>query len=347
MNRSEFLQKYKSNILTELLEYETQRQDLVFGHILVICGAIVCSIAYFFIVQEYTTIVATHTNMSLLEVIIMIAVFILGFRYWLYCLESSKAKNEDFLMEIKIKFLNKILKYFGDITWNVDKSKSKLKAENIIGEYKNVFFKILETKGDIYLTFKSNKNFKHETIVKNKNNINFKFDYRIISVICSTFITILIITSLINSDNKSGLILKEYILDSSKYLMLAIATTIYSIVSFCSFYKKFKQTKLEDVALARGFTVYTEDEIDARYFLTPTFIERFKNIQTVFGRKNISCSCKDDQVCFKIAKPKNLFEVCNIYKPLKNLSPINDLYDEINAIFKMIDYFKFAEDTKI
>ena len=106
MNRAEFLQKYKSDIQTELLEYETKRQDLVFDHLLVICGAIICSIAYFFITREYTTIVATHTNISLLEVFIMIAVFVLGFRYWFYCLESSKKINEDFLMEIKIKFLN-------------------------------------------------------------------------------------------------------------------------------------------------------------------------------------------------------------------------------------------------
>jgi hypothetical protein len=157
----------------------------------------------------------------------------------------------------------------------------------------------------------------------------------------------MIILSLINSGNKSGLVLKEYILDSSKYLIVAIASTIYSIWSSWSFYKKFKQTKLEDIELTHGFAVYTEDEIDARYFLTPSFIERFKNIQTAFGRKNISCSCKDNKVCFKISKPKNLFEVCNIFKSLKDISVISELYNEVNSIFKMIDYFKLGEDTKI
>ena len=67
------------------------------------------------------------------------------------------------LLKSKIRgiFLNKILKYFGNISWNVDKSSPALKAESIIGEYKNVPFKILETKEDIYLTFKSSKNFKY------------------------------------------------------------------------------------------------------------------------------------------------------------------------------------------
>ena len=62
MDKAEFLQKYKSNIQKELLEYESQRQGLVFDHILVICGAIVCTIAYFLIAQKYTTIVIKYNK---------------------------------------------------------------------------------------------------------------------------------------------------------------------------------------------------------------------------------------------------------------------------------------------
>ena len=206
---------------------------------------------------------------------------------------------------------------------------------------------VTETKNDIFLTFKSKKYFKNETLVKSKKRFNFKCSYEIVSFICSTLIVIIVVAILINYSQKSGDILKEYLLDSIKILFPAIAAGIYSISSFISSYLKYKRTKIEDIEFTRDFVVYTEDEISARYFLTPSFIERFKNIQTAFGRKSISCSCKNQEICFKIAKPKNLFEVCNIFKPLKNHSAIRDLYDEIIAIYKMIDYFKLSENTKI
>lgn len=351
MNKANFLQHYINNIEHKILKFEKQREDLSFSYLSLIFISILFGVIFFFVVAQLATAISTTTSVSakspLFGVFIASIVYLVVTLYFLFMLESASKDIESFLMELKVRYLNRILSYFGNLCWSVDTSIPKLNTEKLVGEYKNIPFKILETKNDIFLTFKSNKYFKNETLVKSKKRFNFKCSYEIVSFICSTLIVIIVVAILINYNQKSGDILKEYLLDSIKILFPAIAAGIYSISSFISSYLKYKKTKIEDIEFTRDFVVYTEDEISARYFLTPSFIERFKNIQTAFGRKNISCSCKNQEICFKIAKPKNLFEVCNIFKPLKNHSAIRDLYDEIIAIYKMIDYFKLSENTKI
>jgi hypothetical protein len=76
-------------------------------------------------------------------------------------------------------------------------------------------------------------------------------------------------------------------------------------------------------------------------------MERFKNLKTVFGKKNISCKCENNKITFTIDKKGNPFEIISVFKSFNNPEAMIKLYHEINAIFKMIDYFKLAEDTKI
>lgn len=37
--------------------------------------------------------------------------------------------------------------------------------------------------------------------------------------------------------------------------------------------------KLEDINFSKNFDVYSEDEVEARYLLTPTFIEKFLKLK--------------------------------------------------------------------
>ena len=95
------------------------------------------------------------------------------------------------------------------------------------------------------------------------------------------------------------------------------------------------------------FTIYTEDEVEARYFLTPTFVERFQNFKNAFGNCKISCSCEQNNITFVLKKKKDLFEITDINTPFISSQAILVLYNEIQAIFEMIEYFKFDEKTKI
>lgn len=105
-----------------------------------------------------------------------------------------------------------------------------------------------------------------------------------------------------------------------------------------------KAITLEDPKFNKKFNVYSSDEVEARYLVTPLFMEKFYNLKTIFGAKNIRCSFFDDNFMIAIETERDLFEIGNLYKPVKDIKTIERFYDEITAIFDMIDYFKLNED---
>lgn len=356
MSKEKFLQQYKNGLRCQMVGFESERKRVTLNYLIrawivkTVCSALILGFSVLIFKYAFEGSLEGIMYVSLegwIFILFILLQVITGIVCACWYLEQYKQKINDFLLKMKLKFLNRLLTFWGNITWSVDRSVPTLKAEKIVGEYKNTAFKILETKNDLFLTFKSNKKFKYETIVKTKFKMDFVPNYQMISFICSTVICIIVVNFLIKSGSKPDVVLREYLLHSLAYLLFAIVSGIYSLVSFVKFCIKFNKTKMEDIELTRDFEVYTQDEVEARYFLTPSFIERFKGIQTVFGRKNISCACNGNEISFKITKPKNLFEVCDVFKPLNDISAVSDLYDEIDAIFKMIDYFRMDENIKI
>lgn len=109
--------------------------------------------------------------------------------------------------------------------------------------------------------------------------------------------------------------------------------------------KKMQKVKLEDVGFDKQFSVYTKDQVEARYLLTPTFMERLKHLETSFGTRGIKCSFFDDCIMFAISSKKDLFELGSLYKSLKSKKSVEEFYNEIQSVQNMIDYLKLNEKT--
>lgn len=108
---------------------------------------------------------------------------------------------------------------------------------------------------------------------------------------------------------------------------------------------KLQKVTLEDAEFNKKYNISATDQIESRYLITTSFMERFKNLHTAFGSANTKCSFFDDKVIFAIPTSKNLFELGNLFCSLKNQEPINQFYKEITAVYDIIDYFKLAEKT--
>jgi len=106
-----------------------------------------------------------------------------------------------------------------------------------------------------------------------------------------------------------------------------------------------KQTMLEDVQFEKKFDVFTDDEVEARYLLTPSFMERLKNMQTAFKADKISCSFHDKYLIIALHTNKDLFSLCSLVKPVDDSRQYFTMYEEIVSIIKLIDHFKL--DQKI
>ena len=120
------------------------------------------------------------------------------------------------------------------------------------------------------------------------------------------------------------------------------------IIMFKAYKKQketFKKINLEDADFGKIFDVYSTDQVEARYLLTPTFMERFKNIQTSFGAKILKCSFYDDNFMVAITTDKNLFEIGSLFKSFNDSKIITQFYYELNSILQMVEYFKLDEKT--
>ena len=219
----------------------------------------------------------------------------------------------------------------------------------LYGNYKDVDFKILETKlihvsrnnkkesrstvfNGIILTFTSNKNFTGQTIVATKG------DATEVSQSLWMMLVVLIVSLFY--------LLHDYT-NFMSWIFAVLMLTSFILVIINKKFSKVEKIELEDPELAKQFVVHSDDQVESRYLLTPTFIERFKNLKTAYGTEKIKCSFFDNKVMFAIRTRKNLFEIGDLYKSLHDPKRIYTLYEELASIQAIIKHFKFDEKTGI
>lgn len=108
---------------------------------------------------------------------------------------------------------------------------------------------------------------------------------------------------------------------------------------------RLKHTILEDVVFEKNFDVFTDDEVEARYLITPSFMERLNNMQTAFKAESVSCSFYDEYLLIGLETSEDLFSVGNLKKPVNDDKQFFTMFEEILSIIKLIDHFKL--DQKI
>ena len=106
-----------------------------------------------------------------------------------------------------------------------------------------------------------------------------------------------------------------------------------------------RHTVLEDPEFERKFDVLTNDEVEARYLLTPTFMERLKNIQMSFLAYSTDCAFYQNKLIIAMETSQDMFHIGSIWKPLTDESQYFKMFEEVFSIIKLIDHFKL--DQKI
>jgi len=97
---------------------------------------------------------------------------------------------------------------------------------------------------------------------------------------------------------------------------------------------------LEDPRFAKMFDVYSTDQVEARYLLTPSFMERLLALAKAYDSTDIQCSFFDNKVFFTIPTHCNLFEPRPIYKSVLNMHDVYTFLDQAKHIFQIIDVLK-------
>lgn len=358
--QSKFHGIYYSEIAPIMAEMERKRWFEIFK----VISAIIALVVIIPMCVKYST----HPVYSSLALFVAIGSVCVGSWFLYYVITS-------FTLNLKKKCMPAILKAFGNVHWadganeltNSQISDSELLSvythrtdmDVFVGNYKGVDYTITETnlytvrgsgRNKIYypvfngvlINFSSNKNIKNKTIVATKNDFNIKGrDWSIlIAFICIG----------------QGFIPFLFGYDSlySKSPFLAIVLIICIIAFFVWGYSKLSdklkkevlnEIKLEDVRFAKRFKAYSSDEVEGRYLLTTTFLERFTNLKNAFGARNVKCSFYNNDIMFALSTRRNLFEIGNIFTPLTTTKHMKRFFNELSSVMEMIDYFKLDEKT--
>lgn len=281
--------------------------------------------------------------------------------------------EKEYKTSLKENYLDKVLQVFGDIKWEENReliSNNELERsglfppfaerhqdDSFVGVYKGVNFIISETKltllekGKRDLTsptpffkgclilFDMNKNVKNRTIVATKNSLTSKHSaishFAKFSIVIPFFLPFAYV--LISSFGVKGIII-------DLFLLIFAAICVWLMGKY-RMGEKLEKMKLEDLKFNNLFVSYSSSQVEGRYLVTPAFMERFLNLRTAFGTKKVKCSFYEDKLMIAIETKRDLFEIGDLHKSLNNPESINNLYNELSSIYRMIDYFKLDEKT--
>lgn len=213
--------------------------------------------------------------------------------------------------------------------------------DTFYGIYKGVKFKIVETelcssrgnetqfKG-IIITFSLNKKFKGKTLILPKGVLSGVWNFQKI------FLVVMFAIAFVLCGCTTG---------NHVFTILGVVTFAIMVLSVKE--QKLQKVFLEDAIIKKSCDVYSTDQVEGRYLLTPAFVERFQNLKSVFNNKKIKCSFYDNKVMFVIPTNDNYFEIDDIDNLSNNLEKLHKFYNEIFTIIEMIDYFKLDKNTKV
>lgn len=220
------------------------------------------------------------------------------------------------------------------------------------GEYKNIKFEIIEcqlmcilpTFSGIIVNFQPNKKIATHTVITSKqdiavNNTDFGLLLRGLGYFIFGSITAIPLLhycyeqkTVYGSDEVGMFCL------SLPFLTFLIIGIVFILRGLVNVFTK-KNTAFEDVEFEKQFNVKTDDQIEARYFVNPVFMEHLKNMQKIFKAKNIKCSYFNNTMTVAMPTNKDLFELGSLFKPVCSKENIIDFYQDLRTVFLLIDYF--------
>jgi hypothetical protein len=97
-----------------------------------------------------------------------------------------------------------------------------------------------------------------------------------------------------------------------------------------------KKVRLEDPRFEKQFEVYGSDQIEARFILTPDFMERLLKLEKTFSGKRLRCAFSEGEMLLCV-EGKNLFEAGSMYRKMDDMSRVREMLQDFAAVFLLID----------
>ncbi|MEM9668735.1 MAG: DUF3137 domain-containing protein [Pseudomonadota bacterium] len=96
------------------------------------------------------------------------------------------------------------------------------------------------------------------------------------------------------------------------------------------------RAKLEDPRFEKAFEVYTTDQVEARFLLTPDLMQKLVDLETAFHGNKLRCAFVGGEM-FIALEGGDLFEPGSMFRRLDDPNRIRELLDDFAAVFHLID----------
>jgi hypothetical protein len=97
-----------------------------------------------------------------------------------------------------------------------------------------------------------------------------------------------------------------------------------------------QRAMLEDPEFEKTFEVFTTDQVEARFILTPDMMERLMELERVFQGKGLRCAFSGEQMLV-VVEGDNLFQPGSMFTPLEDPARLRRILDDFSVMFRLID----------
>ena len=108
--------------------------------------------------------------------------------------------------------------------------------------------------------------------------------------------------------------------------------------------KGFSKTEFEDIEFNKLYSTYTTNQVEARYVLTTSVIERLKNIKFKFSANYLRFIFKNNKITIFISSSSDLFQMAKRNKKT-DLTVFNNMFEEIYSVLSLIEELKLNSKT--
>lgn len=100
--------------------------------------------------------------------------------------------------------------------------------------------------------------------------------------------------------------------------------------------KGMQRAGLEDPKFEKIFEVYTTDQVESRYLLTPDLMQKLVDLEDVFRGGKLKAAFDGGEMLITV-QGGNLFEPGSMFKPLDSADRVQELLEDFAAVFGIID----------
>jgi len=106
-----------------------------------------------------------------------------------------------------------------------------------------------------------------------------------------------------------------------------------------------EKVELEDIEFNKMFKVYSTDQVESRYILTTTFMERLKNLKEIYKVCQIKASFFDDSILIAMGCQRDMFLLGDLNIPVTDTGEVQELFDEFISVLSLVDLLHLDSKT--